>query len=68
MYQKQTVCPVVRRMHPEDDLGRNRIENAGLTIHAVQLRTWRRSLEPETGRMKSPWKRVRPALAGLVLR
>ena len=55
-------------MHPEDDLGRNRIENASLTIHAVQIRTWRRSLEPETGRMKSPWKRVRPAPAGLVLR
>ena len=47
----------VRRMYPEDDLGRSRVESTGLAIHAVQIRTRWQSLEPETDRMESPWLR-----------
>ena len=37
----------VSRMRLEGDLGRIRVENAGLTAHAVQIGTRRQSLEPE---------------------
>ncbi len=38
-------------MRPEDDFGRIRTEDAGLTTHAVQVGTRRQSREPEIEQM-----------------